>query len=599
MSTAPSAATAAATATPPTPLRKAVLAQRPLFLRAAGFSLVSSLLILAPQWFMLEVYERVVNSRSHLTLAMLCIAVIGAYVVMEMLELVRARILHRAGQDIDAQVRTRLFDATFEANLRRVPGGTPQAFNDLRTVRDFVASPAVTAVMDSPASLVLLVLLFMINPWLGVVATVAALLQVAINVSTERRTLPLLTAANRDAIEAQQRFTGALRNAQVIEAMGMGEAVQKRWRVSQQSMLLQQARASEAAGRNSALSKFLQTVLGSALLGLACWFLLGGTLNGGAGMMIVASILGGRVIAPLAQLVAQWRNVVNVRDAYGRLERLFTLLPEAPPAMALPAPKGLLTVEGLVAGAAGSPVPILKGVSFAVKPGEVVAVVGPSAAGKTTLARLLMGLWPPLQGKVRLDGADVARWPKEQLGAHLGYLPQSVELFDGTLAENIARFGTVDMEQVRAAAEQAGLADWVATLPEGYETPLGDEGANLSGGQRQRVALARAVYGDPQLLVLDEPNASLDEAGEQALARLLQRLKARGATVLVITHRLSLLAVCDRLLVLRDGQVAAFGPRDEVLAALRQAQAGAAAPPRAPASLTPMTTMTMGGGMAG
>jgi ATP-binding cassette, subfamily C, bacterial exporter for protease/lipase len=286
----------------------------------------------------------------------------------------------------------------------------------------------------------------------------------------------------------------------------------------------------------------------------------------------VASTLGGKVLTPLVQLVAQWRMVVNARDAYQRLEGLLSGFPLREPGMPLPAPLGLLTVEGVVAGAPGSPIPILKGVSFAVQPGECVMLIGPSAAGKTTLARLMMGLWPASGGKVRLDGADVYTWDKAELGPHLGYLPQTVELFDGTVAENVARFGDVDMAEVERVITQVGLAQTIAALPEGLNTRVGEDGAVLSGGQRQRVALARAIYGNPKLLVLDEPNSSLDEAGELALMDTLKYLKRQGCSVLVITHRTSVLPAADKVLMLRDGQVAAFGPRDEVLAALQQAQ---------------------------
>jgi len=562
----------------PNPLRAAIAEQTPLLKRAAGFSLVSSLLTLAPSWYMLEVYSRVVDSRSHITLVMLMLAVVLAYAVMEALELVRARLLRTAGDAVDASLHRRLFETAFDASLRRIPGATPQVFTDLRVLREFAHSPAVTAVLDAPASAVLLLLLFLLSPWLGVLALVAAVLQVLITVSTEQRTLPLLKEANRSGIEAQSYVAGALRNAEIVEGMGMMRGIHGRWRQRQRDMLVSQADASDVAGRNNALSKLLQTLLGSLMLGLGAWLFLHGQLAGGGGMIIVASILGGRVVAPLVQLVAQWRLVVNARDALQRLDRLFIAVPAITPGMTLPPPRGALSVEGLMATAPNSQAMILRGVSFAVQPGEVVAVVGPSAAGKTTLSRMLMGLWPAAAGKVRLDGADVFGWPKSQLGRHLGYLPQTVELFDGTIAENIARFGDVDTNAVRAAAAEVGLIEWIESLPDGFDTRLGQDAANLSGGQRQRVALARAVYGDPQLVVLDEPNASLDEAGEKALATLVGRLKARGATVLAITHRVSLLAVVDKMLVLREGQVAAFGPRDEVLAALRRASAQAEKP---------------------
>ena len=289
--------------------------------------------------------------------------------------------------------------------------------------------------------------------------------------------------------------------------------------------------------------------------------------------MIVASVLGGRMLAPLVQRVGQWRAVVNVRDAWRRLEQLLTQIPERPAAMSLPAPRGVVNVEHVIAGAPGSNAPILRGIAFALQAGEVLAVVGPSASGKTTLARLLVGLWPTVSGKVRLDGADVFSWDKLELGPYMGYLPQGVELLEGTLAENIARFGEVSSEKVIAAARSAGLHEMILRFPKGYDTPIGEAGNLLSGGQRQRIGLARAVYGDPVLVVLDEPNANLDDVGEAALVRTVQELKAKGRTVFLITHRPGIVAVADRLLILRNGMVQTEGPRDEVLASMRAAQA--------------------------
>jgi ATP-binding cassette subfamily C exporter for protease/lipase len=321
----------------------------------------------------------------------------------------------------------------------------------------------------------------------------------------------------------------------------------------------------------------IQQVLSSALLGLSAWLLLRNELAGGPAMMIVASIIGGRVLTPLVQMVAQWRAVVNARDAWGRLNVLMTMMPGREPGMPLPPPRGLVTVEQLVAGApvppGQPPVPILRGLQFALQPGESLAVIGPSAAGKTTLARMLVGLWPAMGGKVRLDGADVHAWHKSELGPHLGYLPQGVELFEGTVAENICRFGPTQPDQVEAAARAVGLHEFILALPQGYDTPVGRDGAVLSGGQRQRVALARALYGEPALVVLDEPNSSLDEAGDAALNNALRGLKARGATVVVMTHRTSVLGAMDKVLLLVDGAQQAFGPREEVLAALQKAQA--------------------------
>lgn len=566
---------------PPSELHEAMALLRPYFVWSVWFSLFSCLLILAPSGYMLEVYDRVVNSRNHLTLAMLTLLVLGAYMLMEVLEWARAQIMHEAGLKLDEKMRDRVFTAIFEANLKKISGGNLQPLNDFKTLRDFLGSPPLLALMEAPVSLVFLLLVFAISPLLGWFSMAGSLLQVLIGWLNEQHTQPQLVAANRSAIAAQQYADSSLRNAQVIESMGMLRDIHSRWIGKQRAFLGLQAVASDRAGGYQALTRFLQTTMGSLLLGLGAWLLLRNELNGGAGMMIVASILGGRVLAPLVQIVTQWRMVVNVRDAWQRLDSLLAAVPARQASMPLPAPRGLLQVESLVAGLPGSAGAIIKGVAFKLSPGEVLTVVGPSASGKTTLARLLVGLWPVASGKVRLDGADVFTWDKRELGPYVGYLPQGVELLDGTLAENIARFGEVEPAKVRAAAQAVGLHDFIMRLPQGYDHPVGRDGAMLSGGQRQRVALARAIYGDPVLVVLDEPNSSLDEEGDAALAAAILELKARGTTFVIMTHRSSVLAVSDKMLVLQDGVMQAFGPRDDVLAALRKANEQAAAAPRA------------------
>ena len=570
----------------PSELREAIASLRPFFVRSGWFSLVCSLLVLAPSGYMLEVYDRVVNSRNHTTLVMLTLLVLGAYMVMELLEWARSEVMRAASVELDRRMSGRIFSAIFEANLRRLPGGTQQPLHDFRLVRDFLYSPVLLALLESPISLVMMVLLFLISPVLGWSALVFAVVQTFVAWLNERSTKPPLMQANRAAIEAQQYADNTLRNAEVIESMGMLRDTHRRWLGKQRDFLDLQALASERAGGFQAVSKLLQTTLSSMLLGLGAWLLLHNQLSGGGGMIIVASILGGRMLAPLVQVVSQWQSVVNVRDAWSRVEQLLEAVPAQPRSMALPAPRGALHVEQLVAGAPGNPALILRGVQFALAPGEVLAVVGPSAAGKTTLARLLVGLWPAQGGKVRLDGADIHTWDKAELGVHLGYLPQGVELFEGTLAENIARFAQVEPAKVEAAARAVGLHEFILSLPQGYDSPVGPEGARLSGGQRQRVGLARALYGDPVFVVLDEPNSSLDEEGDAALARAIQEGKARGTTFVVMTHRTSVLGVADKMLVLRDGMQQAFGPRDEVLAALHQAQQQAQQP-AAPAARGP------------
>ena len=554
----------------PSELEQAIGPIKPALLRAAGFSIVISLLALSPTVYMLEVYDRVVNSRSGTTLTMLTIMVVLAYAVMEVLEKVRGAMLRAAGVQLDEKLSARVYGAMFQGFLlRQAPGGI-QLLNDLKLVREFLYNPALLAVMEAPVALVALALIFAINPLLGWSALAGALAQMGVAYMNERATRKPLNEANRSAAGAQQFAEASLRNAHVMEAMGMLDAVHAKWQRRQREFLSHQAQASEGAGLWTAMSKLIQQVMGSALLGLGAWLALGNSLNGGGAMMIIASVLGGRVLAPLGQVVAQWNAVVNVRSSWQRLQALLAQIPEKPDAMPLPAPKGFLSVEALFAGAPGQQLPILRGVQFAAQPGEVVAVIGPSASGKTTLAKLLVGLWPATSGKVRLDGADVHAWDKAELGPYLGYLPQGVELLEGTLAENIARFGDLDMVQVEAAARLVGLHEIILSMPQGYSSPVGRDGAMLSGGQRQRVGLARALYGKPVFVVLDEPNSSLDDAGDAALAEAITALKKMGTTFVVMTHRSSVLGVADKIVLMRDGAQQAFGARDEVLAALQQ-----------------------------
>lgn len=552
-------------------LKQVLMNQRPLYMQAARLSFVVGLMALVPSWYMFQVYGRVLESRNMHTLAWLLLVAVGSFVAMELLEIARHKVLHRATDGINADLNERVFNAAFQANLRKQGGGTPQAFNDLRTVGDFVQSPALSALMDLPASTVSLVLLYVMSPWLCALALASVVLQMALAGINGNRTSSLLSEANQALIAAQVHATGSLRNPQVIESMGMEAPMYKRWMQRQRRHMGRLAQASDQGGTVASASKMVTGMQSSLLLGAGCWLVLHNGLLGGAGMVIVASIFGGRVLAPLGQLVAQWRSIINARDAYRRLDSLLSNLTPTEAGMPLPPPKGALTVEAVLASAPGSRLPILKGVSMSAAPGEAVMVIGPSGAGKTTLARLLIGVWPATSGKVRLDGADIFAWHKSQLGPHVGYLPQGVELFDGTVAENIARFGKVDMSRVREAADQVGITPMVEQLAQGFDTRIGNDGAVLSGGQRQRVGLARAIYGDPRLLVLDEPNASLDEQGEIELLALLQRLKAKGVTVVAITHRKNLLSAADKLLLLYDGATAKFGPRNEVLGALAAA----------------------------
>ncbi len=552
-------------------LREHVARLRTDLRRAAAFGAVASVLALLPSWYMLEVYDRVVNSRSGMTLAMLSVAIVLAYALTAVQEWARSGLLHAAGARLDEQLAARVFDAALAAQRKRSPVGGAQALTDLRTLREALNSPAFHALFEAPMVLVCFGLLYALNPWIGIAAMLAALVQGGMGWLNQRHSGRLLKQANQRAMGAQAFAERALGQAPVALSMGMLPGLLGRWQRSQGEALGLQAQASQAAGAWQAASKLLQNAVNSGFLGLSCWFLLHGQLNGGGGMLIVAGILGGRALAPFVQVITQWSSVQQAREAWQRLEALLQAEPLATPAMPLPAPKGELRVDGVSLIVPGTPMPLLRDLHFALQRGQVLVVLGASGAGKSTLARLLLGLQAPTQGKVRLDGVDVAGWPKDQLGAHLGYLPQGVDLLDGSLADNIARFGPPSPEALEAVIEATGLRPLVDALPEGLATRLGPDGARLSGGQRQRVALARAMYGRPALVVLDEPNAHLDEEGDLALARLIDTARRDGCTFVVMTHRSGVLQVADQVLVLHEGQQKAFGPRDEVLAAIRQA----------------------------
>lgn len=559
-------------------LFEALMNQKAPFQKVIFFSFFINLLVMAPTVYMLEVYDRVVNSRSLGTLAMLTLCIVFAYAVLEALEWVRTRMLAEIANNFDAATRDLIFRTTFEAKLRRMPNGNQQALQDLKAIREFISSPAAMAIIDVPLAMLYIIAIFLINTAMGWMAIVGALCVVALAWLTERGTGRPLKAANAAAVAAQTYANSCLHNAQVIEAMGMEKGILRRWLERQQKMLKLQAEASDKAGSYSALSKFVQQSQASLLLGAGCLLTIIGMFPGGGGMMIVASTLGGRLLSPIVQVIAAWKQIAASRDALLRLQSLLKSVPLREAGMPLPAPAGTLSVESVTAAPPGSNTLVLRNVSFKAQPGRALALIGPSASGKSTLARLLVGVWPTSSGKVRLDGVDIYPWNKLELGPHTGYLPQEVNLFDGTLAENIARFGNINKEKVEAAAKAVGVHDMIINLPEGYDSNIGEDGCFLSGGQRQRIGLARALYNEPQLIVLDEPNSSLDEAGELALAKTITEEKRRGATIIVITHRTSILSAVDDLLILHEGEVKAHGPRDEVLAALQRSAQQSASP---------------------
>lgn len=549
----------------------------PAFRRVMYFGALTNLLALMPSVYMLEVYGRVVSSRSHVTLGMLTLLVVAAYIWLEVLEWLRSEMLHQTAAQIDTHIAPALFGKLFDAHLLRRGGAHASVNQDWALLRSFMASPAMVAALDAPFALVVVLILFFINPWLGFASICVACFLALVGWLTDRGIRGHLADAARNSALAQNFATGAMRQSEVITAMGMQADMYAIWKGKQDAFLLAQARASDHAGSGAAASKLVQTLQASLMLGLGCWLTLEGSLEPSGGMMIVGSILGGRAIAPISQIIAQWRQVAQAKGAWERLVELLGVHAPNETSMPLPPPNGLLTVQSLNVNAPGTQHPLLRGIQFSLNPGEIVAVLGASGAGKTCLSRALVGIWAAASGKVRLDGADVFTWDKVELGPHLGYLPQGVELFDGTLAENIGRFGPTDIAKLRAATNAAGLDSFIDSLPLGYETPVGMDGVNLSGGTRQRIGLARALYGDPALLVLDEPNSSLDDDGDISLMGALAQAKARGAALVVVTHRPQILDLADKLLILRDGQMQSFGPREQVVEALKQAMAKARA----------------------
>ncbi len=542
---------------------------RRTFYALAAFSGVINLLMLTPAIYMLQVYDRALVSSNITTLSMLTLLVVGLFVLMGLLEVLRSRVLIRVGNRLDMTLNTRVFGAAFERNLQRAGGNPAQALQDLAQVRQFLTGNGLFAFFDAPWTPIYLLVAFLIHPLLGLLTLLGSLLLVSLAWLTEIGTRQPLAEANQAAMASASFANNNLRNAEVIQAMGMLPAIRQRWLGHHLRILELQTLASDRAASINGVTRFVRVTLQSLMLGAGALLAIRGEIT--PGMMIACSILTGRALAPVEQAIATWKPLLSSRSAWARLDALLRDFPAPRPSMPLPRPLGALSVEGAYANAPGSPVTILRGLSFALAPGEALGVIGPSASGKSTLARLLVGVWPAQAGKVRLDGADLFQWRKEELGPWLGYLPQDVELFEGTIAENIARFGEIDGEAVILAAGQAGVHEMILRLPQGYDTRLSVDGGSLSGGQKQRIGLARALYGDPALIVLDEPNASLDDLGEAALGRALVGLKARGKTLVLISHRPTVLNMVDKVLVLREGTVQLFGSREEVFGALRQA----------------------------
>lgn len=550
-------------------LRECVGQLRQAVVAVAAFSFFINLLMLVPPIFMLQMYDRVLSSGSVETLVMLLIVAVGLLIVLGMLEWSRNRVLVRAGGRLDQMLSSRLFDATFIRALRRPDNATTQPLQDLTTLRQFMTGQGVFAFFDAPWTPLFLLFIFLLHPWLGIFATIAAVILFIMAYTNEVITRKPLGAANSQYNKESDFTNKNLRNAEVLEAMGMTGRLRERWRAMHNDVLSLQAVASDRSANLTSASKSLRMIAQVGILALGAYLAVEQVIT--PGVMIAASIIMARALAPVDQAMHAWRGFIGARNAWQRLDELLNSTPQRTKHMDLPSPQGRISVENLVVVPPGGRTPALRGINLDLEPGSTLGVIGPSAAGKSTLARALVGVWPSYAGAVRIDGAEIEHWNREQIGAHIGYLPQDVELFDGTVAENIARFGEVDSRKVVEAARKTGLHEMILRLPDGYDTHIGINSGALSAGQRQRVALARAVYGNPRLVVLDEPNSNLDQAGDEALIDAIRNLREDGCTVVMIAHRPAILSGIEQVLVLRDGKVATLGPRQEVLNRLTKA----------------------------
>ncbi|MDC1501867.1 type I secretion system permease/ATPase [Gammaproteobacteria bacterium] len=541
------------------------------FIYAGLFSAAVNLLMLVPVIYMLQVYDRVVSSGSYSTLAMLTLLMVALTAALGGFEWVRSMILIAASNRIEKNLRRRVSDATFKRAL--LTGGAvsnSQPLSDLSSLRQFLTGNGLFAFFDAPWFPIYVFVMFMFHPLFGYAAIFAGIVMVALAYTTEKVTSKKLQDANSQSNWINNQVNGTLKNSEVIAAMGMADDLRHRQEKRFDQVLTLQTDASRSAGLLQSLSKTFRMVMQSLLLGLGALLALRQEIS--PGMMIAGSLLLGRALAPIDMLVGTWKGFTLARGQYDRLGQLLNQIPKDADTMSLPAPTGKLSAENVMVVPPGSKNIVVRGVNMELNAGEALGIVGPSASGKSCLARALLGIWPTYSGKVRLDGADIFAWDRTELGPYIGYLPQDIELFDGSISENICRFGDVDPDKVVEAARTAGVHDLILHLPQGYDTVIGGSGGILSGGQRQRIGLARAIYGSPKYLVLDEPNSNLDDQGERELVEAIRRIKSEGATVIIITHRTMVLQCVDKILVMRDGAASHFGPRDQVLAALAAPQ---------------------------
>ena len=547
-------------------MRRLFLQLRPFFIYAGLFSFCINLLLLVPSLYMLQVFDRVITSRSNETLVMLTLATGGALAMMALLDALRARLLAAAGVAMDALLGPRALDALLGESVRLAGTEHVNGLRDVATLRAFFTGNGIFALFDAPWLPFYVLVTFLFHPLLGVIALAGAVLLIALVIANEKLSREGIEQLAADTRQSTRYVDASLRNAEVVAAMGMLPALTRRWLGLNATVERRQLETSRLSARMNGISKFARQFIQTVMLCAGAYLVIDQNVSGG--VMMAATIILGRALAPVEMLIGGWRGLVDARGAWQRLDALLQTRRHREHNTALPKPVGALAAERLVFAAPGTEKAIIKGVSFELPAGESLGLIGPSASGKSTLLRLLLGVWQPHSGRVRLDGGDIDSWPRSRLGKYIGYLPQDVELFSGTVSENIARLGDPDPQQVIAAAQRANAHEMILRLPQGYDTQIGEGGAALSGGQRQRIGLARALYGKPRVVVLDEPNANLDGEGEAALAKAMAGLREADVTLIVVSHRPSLLAGVDKLAVMRDGTLELFGPRSEVLSHL-------------------------------
>jgi len=541
---------------------------RPLLGPVAGLSFFINLLFLVPAVFMLQVFDRVLSSNSLDTLLVLLVGTGVALLLPVVLDYIRNRLQHVVGNIVDERLSPPVVNAIV-AKAARIPHSAGiEGVRDISALRTLFSANGLIAVLDAPWVVIYIAVMWMFHPVLGLGAVAAAALMLALAWLNDRLSRRTLEGLQKDTRRASQYVESSLRNAEVLQALGMTEKLLQRWRGLTDGISSAQNSASRSSVAFSAGTRTARQTVQILMLSLGAYLVL--SQQASVGIMIATTVLLGRAVQPVEQLVASWRQLTEGRAAYLRLLELSKDFERDEPRLTMPRPEGRIVAQAVSYRPRGSDNAILSGVSLNLEPGEALAIIGPSAAGKSTLARLLIGIWAPSMGSVRLDGADISQWPRENLGPWIGYVPQDVELFDGSVADNIGRLGPIDSEAVIAAAKRANAHEMILTLPQGYDTQVGEQGLRLSPGQRQRVALARALYGDPRLVVLDEPNSNLDGAGEIALAKALSGLRNGGVTSIVITHRPSLIAHVDKILVLGSGRVQQYGPASQVMKTMQQ-----------------------------